>query len=578
MIFQEESQVIERVKKPLNSEEVSKGRRYESRLRLFTEIKFEETIKKEEAYIELIRSMDARLTKEKSESIKKYIQYPLSSVNITESLMSDLYKVFDAGNSFFNVEAIKKDGGEKVEEVFRNLNLNSWIERQGKRVLRNKPNTIVVVDKDEKGEPYLLAIDNDRLIDLELKQNGIDLEYITFLHSEVKGEDGTIERRVSVYDEETYYVVLKKGETYTIETSQQHNIGYCPARMFINEMLSSSEWFDRKIPLSSALSKLTEWQLFDTYKFYTDHYAPFPIVEMVKAKCGNEDCNNGTIELKSYYTDNGVEKHRSTYTSCPTCESNNKIGVGTVLLLDPIEEDEKSASGMFRMISPDVSNLEYLQKKLDEIENYIKLKVVGIDNTITSTAINEKQVQGSFESRTNVLLNLKTNLDDLYVWIAKTVGKTIIKDKELHISANFGTEWYLVGEDQLQERYKNALEIGLPIEEVDMIYNQLVETKYKGNSSKISKLKIVNELNPLSYISSEQKINKLANGVISKKEFLFSERLTIFVDRFEKENGSIVEFGEEIDYSEKIKKIVEQINKYTDEYIKENETEQIIGS
>lgn len=562
-----ESQVVERVKNPLNSGEVIKGRKYESRLRLLTEPKFKDDIRDENSWQEFRKFMKEALSEEKDVRIAQFIQYPLSVVNITESLMSDLYKVFDAGNSYFNVDTVKKDGGEKIQEVLSKIGVVRWISDEGRKCLKNKPNTVVVVDKDEDGKAYLLPIDNDRLIDIKLKEDGISCEYITFLHSIGKDEAGTEEKRISLYDDDNYHVVLLKQGNYTLEKSVPHKIGYCPARMFLTDQLNSLDEFSRKAPLALALAKLQEWQYFDIYKFYTDHYAPFPVTEMMRAKCGNDNCRNGFIYTDETYYVNDEAKVNTTTTKCKVCAEKNQLGVGAKILLDPKEDkDDPDASGKFRMISNSVENLKYLQEKLDSIEAYVKLKVVGIDNILSAEAVNENQVQGSFESRTNVLLSLKGNLDELYVWIVKTVSAvTNGKEVMLNVSGNFGTEWYLVSEDILQERFKSAKDMGMPKEELDMIYKQIIETKYKGNPEKVQRLKWINRLNPCPYEDTDSKIKKNDRGIISDEELIISERIITFVQRFEFENGSIVEFGSELEPKAKYEKIIEQFKTYANE-------------
>lgn len=571
-----DTEILEIVKKPKNSSDVENGRKYESRLRLFTEPKFKGDLQgKEIAWKEFTSFMDDVLSIEKSSRIKDFIQYPLSSIGITESLMSELYKVFNAGNAYFNVGTVKKSGGEKMQKLLQDLNITQWIEEEGKEVLKNKPNTVVVIDKNEHGEPYILSIDNDRLLDIKLKDDGVSCDYVMFVHSETENEAGDDEVRIALYDEENYNVIVEVKGEYSIETSVPHNIGYCPARMFLKEKLNSKARFNRKVPLSSALSKIQEWQYFDIYKFYTDHYAPFPVTEMLRSSCGGDTCNKGWIEHREVYVVDGETRDNVTRSKCKACESNNFVGVGAKILIDPVDDDQESASGKFKMTSNPVENLKYLQDKLDFIESYIKVKVVGIDDAVNKEAVNELQVKGSFESRTNVLLRIKSNLDELYVWIVTTIGNTFIKGQPLSVEANFGTEWYLISEIELQERFKEAKLAGLPTSELNEIYLQIVETKYKGNPDKIERLKIINRIDSCPFDTMEGKLARLANGVISKAELIISSRMLTFVSRFEFEQGSIVEFGEDIEPRIKYQKIYEQFKIYADEYIRENETEPI---
>ncbi len=564
-----QSKAQEIAEKPINGDAVLLGRKYESRLRLFTESKFEEEMKTESSWKEFTEFMQKAISTETEKRVTQFIQFPLSVVEITNSLMNDLYKVFNAGNSYFSTKTVEKNGGVKMQELLDRLKISSWIEEKGKEVLKNKPNTIVVIDKDDEGNAYPIAVDNDRLLDFELSKDKTHLEYIAFTHSISTNEDGDEEVRIAVYDEEHYYIFIKdkEGNISQDGTEIAHGIGYCPARLFIREPLNSKAKLNRKAPLAGVLSKIKEWQYFDIYKFYTDHYAPFPVTEMVRNKCNLDDCVDGIVyEVETYFVGT-EEKENVKHKNCEICAGLNQVGVGAKIILDPSEEGEPHSAGKFRFISNDVGNLEYLDKKLEKIENYIRNKVVGTDNAITKEAVNEYQIKGSFESKTNILLNIKTNLDELYEWQVKTIGLATVGNKPLEVSANYGTEWYLVSEEELQAKFTKAKEAGLPMEEVELIYLQLIETKYKGNPDKITRLKLINKLNPCPYDTSEGKVSKYEKQIITREELIISERLVTFVNKFEQKNGSINEFGDKLEEDKKIAKIYEQLKTYANEQI-----------
>ncbi len=577
-----ENQKIQIVKNPRNAQAIQKGRNHESRLRLFTECKFKDDLcnSQETAWSEFILFMQKAITDKKADRITDFIQYPLSSIGITESILNDLYRVFEAGNSYFEVETVKMSGGEEMQALLVELDIVEWIKEVARGVLKNKPNTAIVIDKDLNGKPYPIAVDNDRIIDVKLKDNYIDCEYIVFKHSEVEN-GGITERRFSVYDDETYSVVLEKGGVYTLEMSVEHEIGYCPARMFINERLNRSNEFNRKAPLTVVLSKLQEWQYFDVYKFYIDHTAPFPTTEQLKAQCGSEHCNNGYIETENVYFEDNAKKSITNRSKCKACEELNTIALGGRVLISPTEDGEKTAAGVFKYISPETSNLEYIAQKLAAIEEYIIKKIVGVETIVTKEAVNEKQMDGAFESKTNVLLRVKNLLEDVYFWTVSTMGEAYIKGKPLRIHGDFGTEWYLSSEKDLQERFTNAKTGGLPRAELDMIYFQLLDTKYKTNPSIIQKMKLINSIDPTPYDTTEEKIKKFQNKIISLQEFIISERISTFVSQFEAEQGSIIKFGIKAKESDRRKTILEKFKSYADEIIKQtadNEAEPIGSS
>jgi len=569
-----DDQVKELLKSPNLQTQIERGKKYESRLRVFTEPKSKEEIKNEHGWKEVINFLDDIFTEKRSEKIKQFIAFPLASIDITEGILADLYKVFNARNTFFDFELPKNKGGDKLTETINTIEPVKWIEKVGREVLKNKPNTVVAIDKLEDGTPYLLEINNDRLIDCMVNGDST-LEYISFIHSiENYGKDDEI-KRVAFYDAFAYRIFLeaKDGE-YTLESDISHTAGVCPARMFISDRLNSKDSFNRKIPFSSTLSKIREWQLFDFYKFYGDHYVPFPIIEKVKDVCDYDGCDNGIITETSEYIEDGVPVFRDKHVNCPSCIDKQIMGPGIVVEIPAKDtKDDPDSAGVFRMITPDTSSMTYLQNKSDDIEKSIRFKTVGIDNTINKEAVNELQVKGSFESRENVLLKIKSNLDELYRWMVTTVAKLQSgADVEVKVSANFGTEFYLLTELELQERYEKAKKIGLPIEEVDMIYEQLIATKYRGNPSKVSRLELIKLLDPLPHETMDVAQLRHESGLITEQEYFLKGRLISFIDRFEREQAPLVQFGKEQELNLRINNIRNILNNYSDEYIKAKPT------
>lgn len=571
-----ETQIKELLQKPRLSLEIQKGRRYESRLRIFTESKFKEDIEKEQAWKEYLGYMENALDKQRFDRICSFIMYPLPVVDITKSNLSELYKVFDSKNAYFHFEAENQNLDRVLRSTVQKMNVVDWITRNGKKVIKNKPNSIVVIDKNDKGEPYLLLVDNDRLIDCFVLENG-QLEYVAFHHSTVESESGEREVRVSVYDDEFYRVFLKTKEgSFVLDSEEAHSAGITPAKMFIDNKMNEDDCFNRKSPLTNSVSKLQEWSQFDTYKVYTDHYGPFPVTEIPESDCGVEGCESGVVyEDEGYIIHQGTKFEEKTtrkkYYPCPSCSTKKALGPGTVITIPSItDKNVPSPSGQFKFISPDITSLNYLKDKLNYIEQEIKSRVVGIDSMIENQAINKDQVNGSFQSRQNVLIELKKSFDELYTWVIQTTAKIVVEGAVVAAHGNFGTEYYLVSYEDWQKRYEKAKTTGMPESELDMIYRQMVETKYKGNPSKLTRMEIMRLIDPLPHCSYEQAVSRQEKGVIRIDDLLLKGRFISFVDRFELEQAPLVEFGKHLEMKVRINKIKEILNKYTDEAKKES--------
>lgn len=571
-----ESQAIEKIKQPKNKQYLEDVKAYESKLRVFTEEMELHELMEEPYWAKMNTTLKDRVNK-KFKRVTQFYRFPLPVVQITDSVLNDYFKVFEGKNRFFNVEA-NRDISTLKNWIIQN-NVEQWIEDEARCVLKNKPCSFVVVDRDKNGTPYLLNIDSKRLIDADINKKG-DVEYIVFVHSiEMMGDKKVC--RIAVYDDEKYQVFLKIDENYTLEKSVPHNLGYCPARPFISDDTNNKNLYKRRVAFGQSLARLEDWTFFDIFLNYVDHYAPFPITEAPIKKCANEMCRDGKVREEQIVDQRNGTK-RVVWNTCQVCDG--KVGefdaspglhIGIKLQQNKGKED---GSGKFKMHFPETDKMEYVPKKLDRMELEIRFKTVGVSNVLQNEAVNELQVKGSFASMETVLIRVKTELDKLYKWIVKCVGNLLYRNSELSIEANFGTEFYLSTEEELQKRFENAKKIGLPMSELILIYKQLIDTKYKGNKAKIERQKLLLRLDPLPLYSEKEAMEMAGKSVIDATTLNFKINFYRFVTRFEEENMTITEFGTNLEMRERIKIILDTLKSYNDEDISAKSTQGGEGS
>lgn len=230
------NQVIPTVQRPPNQDKVQRGLKYESRLKLYTEAYQGDEVVHLSAWKELTAGLAKTLTPDKFNAITKYFTFPLSIINISNDMLTDLYKVFDGRNANFNVEYPNSRIEETAGSTLNELDIRKFIENTGKKVLKSCPNLVVVIDKNDKGDPLLLAIPNERIHGYTQNKDG-SFEVFMFIHS-VGMENGKPWTKYGVYDSEFYRVVKKVDANYTIETEAPHTLGYCPAKFFYDNPLT----------------------------------------------------------------------------------------------------------------------------------------------------------------------------------------------------------------------------------------------------------------------------------------------------------------------------------------------------
>lgn len=560
------------IKNPRSSKEINSVKKQESQFRVFTEDMSDDELKGETYWNNLMVQMKKRSNK-KFDRVIEFARYPLPVVQLSDSILNEYYRVFDGKNRYFNVNG-DRDIHLLDEWIVKNQP-EKWIEMHGRQVFKNKPNSFVVVDRNTtNGNPSLIYVDSERLVDAVFKDQEGNLEYICFIHSKKKHETKSkvITTFYSVYDDLKYYVFSKDSDSdsYIKVIDVEHGVGYCPAKSFIKTPSNSKNFFKRRIAFTSALSKMEDWTMFDIFRNYVDYYAPFPVTEAPRKKCANDLCKSGKVE--EVIEDPKTGDSTSTWSVCPACEGvadgGQHIMPGTNIGIKV--QSDKSAndgSGVFKMIFPETDKMKYIPEKLDDMEVEIRHKTIGINNLTTNEAMNELQVKGSFASMESVLIRVKDELDVVYKWVVKTAGLLIYTDLDASVEANFGTEFYLINEEDLQKRYKEAKSIGLPMEELLMIYTQLIETKYKGNNEKIERQKMILQLDPLPLYSNSEVIEMKEKNIIDSFDLSLKMNFLNFITKFENENAPVTEFGMNLDPWKRIEKIRETLNIYNNETI-----------
>lgn len=557
---------------PESKQQINDVKNHESQLRVFTEVMSENELASESYWQTLMSKMKKRSDK-KFDRVKEFARFPLPVVQLSDSILNDFFKVFDGKNKYFNYDS--NQDVKLLSEWMQESEPAKWIEKHAQKVFKNKPNSFVVLDYNEAGKPYLIFIDSSRLVDAKFKDDEGNLEYISFIHSIKKHETkaNVTTTFFSVYDDETFFVFKKDSDNDSVElvSQESHFIGYCPAKSFI-KTATSKNLFKRRVAFSSALSKFEDWTLFDIYRNYVDHYAPFPVTEAPMKKCPNPDCQGGKVSEVITEPRDGTE--RTIWKDCTACggsDGGQHIFPGTHIGIK-VQSDKSlnDGSGVFKMIFPDTDKLKYVPEKLNELETEIRLKSVGI-NTMTSEAFNELQVKGSFVSMESILIRTKEELDVLFVWIVETASRMIYKNISISVESNFGTEFYLVSEDDLQKRFENAKKIGLPVEEQLNIYRQLIETKYKGNAQKMKKNLMLLDLDPFPMLSIKECVDLKSENVVDDFDLSLKVNLLKFISKFETENGSILSFGSSLEYWQRIEIIKTTLNLYNQELINEKQ-------
>ncbi|MBR5671821.1 MAG: hypothetical protein IKX02_00075, partial [Spirochaetales bacterium] len=211
----------------------------------------------------------------------------------------------------------------------------------------------------------------------------------------------------------------------------------------------------------------------------------------------------------------------------------------------------------------DRKSLDYNVDECTRLREEIINGAAGTEHKVMTTqAVNEKQVDATFESQTDILLRLKSSLENIQQWTDKTVCMLRYGDSFVSASISLGSRFFLYSPEELRELKKKAQESGASEADLDALQKQVVEAEYKNSPLELQRMIILSELEPFAGIPRDEVAEMRKEGLVSDVDYLVKANFAYYVRKFERENTSIIEFGLSIPFASKIDKILEALRSY----------------
>ena len=576
----EKSQVQNLLEKRPQRNLLENAVRHQNRLKLHSETQIE-SARHNPAFDELFGWIKSYLTEDKFNRFIQLLRFPVVSLEITQDIFTEYQRIFDGQNPFFNYEFTNPDLSREFAEYLRKgLSDKEFFKTIGFEQLKYSINSVLVVDipTEQIGstpDPYYYFVDASSIIDVDSDKNGT-IDHIIF----------TVNKdTIAVYDKESYKIYKTKGNKIVGDAiiDQPHSLGYCPASYFWNKNLNSNNTIEKKSPLTDVLGTLDKYLAFDTFKEYADLYGTFPIISAYEELCNFEGCQDGFISSEYSIIENGTEVMKTRQTKCQVCSNRVEMGPGSFYEVPaPQSNDHPNLSNPVTITTPDTKSLEYIKNKINEYADKVRSVTIGTTaSVLDNQSVNEKQVFGSFESRRNVLLIIASSIETIHKFANDTVARLKYGDQFLSSVVFYGDEFFLKSVNDLMFEYKEAKLNGEPDEEVDQIYRQILETKYKGNDDRIQRAWTLYNLNPEPHKTVTESKQLLSDGAMTFEEFTVKARFSNYIARFERENTNVVDFGRDLEFDKKIDNITQILNSYIvidDSKAVDNPLRSLVGS
>ena len=138
-------------------------------------------------------------------------------------------------------------------------------------------------------------------------------------------------------------------------------------------------------------------------------------------------------------------------------------------------------------------------------------------------------------------------------------------DTFLSCSVDLGNEFYLKSNEDLYNKYALAKANGASESELDSINEQIIQVEHKNNPLQMQRMFILKHLEPYRHLSVNEVLNLYDKGLADEETVRIKINFTSLIDRFERENLNITEFGINVDFATKIETIKDIIYKYGSE-------------
>lgn len=564
MALQEE-QIREIIKRPSKGAVIQKAMRHESRLRFHTESYLDpmEIAAPFSIFCDWVKTL---IPKDKYRIFLSLFKFPTQNVELTNKIYEELERVFDGRNAavtFQFYDSTLKDDWEWYRHEYVG-EPDVW-KLRGWQVMKTAINSVMIIDLPEvqvteRPAPYFYFLGIENVIDFECRDN--DMQWIIF-----KQKD----KKIAVFDDESMriYDVDEKGKLGTIFKEVRHGLGYCPARFFWSSPLSSSTPDVKKSPLSPQLGNLDWLLFFRVSKRHLDLYAPYPIYSAYAADCSFKNnstgdyCDGGYLRnIKGEYkmlADGTVER-------CPVCSEKRIAGVGSFIEVPIPSEGGPDLRDPITITTIDKDSLEYNTNEEKRLSEEIYSKVTGTGGEVQQKeSINERQVTANFEDKKNILLSLKTNFEKAQKFVDDTICRLRYGEMYIGSNINWGTEFYLFSAEELQNMYTEAKKAGASEARLDMISDQIIATENRNNPLQAQRMYILKQLEPYRHLTLDEMLNLSKEGIIDPILMRIKINFATFVDRFERENINITEFGSALPLNKRIDIINEKLKEYAEE-------------
>lgn len=528
--------------KALKSLQVAKAHSQDIRLHTEAEVS---PVSQNPSYGRFMQAVKGYLVEDKFKVFQRYQKFPLSTTATCSIILNQLKKVFDGKNavrnSTYSTERVEMDFLQYLKDTDF---ISRWRE-DSFRALGTGHNDIIVIDSPQDSpEPYHyflsievvhdLDVDNDgRIVFVQYWQDDTHLVHIT--------QDG--------------WQILEtekgKGKVLRIESEAENTTGLDVCWFWWLDNLKGNDKVVKKSPFTDYISKLDWLEFWATSKRILDGIGSNPVTWSIEEDCDFQDaergvyCDGGFLRRNtdSSYMRGGSSHIGGGYFKCPKCSDRRFTGAGSHIEIPPPdkESDFRSPFGVVGIDAKALKNAREEEERL--IDCIVKGVTGGGQEPLNQEAINVTQVSALFEGWTGILRQIKCSFEYSEAKVLEVKAALRYGGQVLQMSVNYGTEFYLMSEQEALIFYTAAREHGLPDYILDFLLNEYYTTKFRYDKKGLERVMILMAIEPFKHITKAKLVEMADKFGATREELYLKLNFGSLIQRFELENGAVTEFG-----------------------------------
>jgi hypothetical protein len=506
---------------------------------------------------------------------------PIPTIDVSEAIFNEVKKVFEAQDRHISYQFVNPDLNEDFDKYLKQLQDEPFWRVDGLHVIKNAYNSIMVVDVpsvpetglepingvvlSERPKPYYYVLPIDKVLQIEIDKYSKRVEYIFFV-------DVCTPDRGYIFDDGFYRTLTRENGKWRVIGESSHDLGYTPAKSFWASKLNGDSQIRKRGLVTNSLGNFDRLLFKIVSENHVELYAEYPIMTMFSQKCDYMDatgnsCEGGKVKklMKNGF---GGSEYVDTYETCPKCNGGvASLGAGSIFEAPAMtKSDDPNLIDAVKFVTVGVESLKWINEKVSNLKNELTYSIIGIVDEVSGIAINKDQVQSQYESRQNVLLDIKNNLEDIHRWTHETVAFLRYGKSFKAATINYGTKFFLQTAGQLNEQYLKSRDSGIPAFELANQRVQIYETKYRSNPDMLQRIRILMAIEPYQdYSISQIKDLITLQNIFDKRQLLLKLNFDSYIQRFEREMTDVVSFMQFAPFSQKVNMILEILLSYVDE-------------